>query len=68
MGKLIFLIVIITAIYYLFFREKPLPKENKSKDLIMCDNCKTFVPEDEIIKKDGKNICKECYDNLKWTF
>lgn len=66
MGKLIFTIVIIWAIYYFFFKEKkPLKKESENKDLIMCDKCKTFVPEDEIIKIDGKNICKECYDNLK---
>ena len=71
MGKLIFTIVIIWAIYYFFFKEKKAlkqkkeSKKNENKDLIMCDKCKTFVPEDEIIKIDGKNICKECYDNLK---
>ena len=66
MGKLILFIIIIGAIYYLFFKEKkPIKNENENKDLIMCDKCKTFVSEDEIIKIDGKNICKECYDNLK---
>jgi len=67
MGKLILFIIIIIAIYYLFFKEKPLPekKEKENKDLIMCEKCKTFVPEDEIIKINNKNICKECYDNSK---
>ncbi len=67
MGKLILLIIIATTVYYFFFKEKPIKQkdEKQDKDLIMCDKCKTFVPEDEIIKIDGKNICKECYDNLK---
>ena len=67
MGKLIIFLIIIFAIYFLFFKKKePIKKEqNESKDLIMCDNCKTFTPQDEIKKINGKNICKECYDNLK---
>ncbi len=69
MRKLILLIIITLVIYYFLFKEKKIKQDKKSdsqdKDLIMCDKCKTFVPEDEIKKIDGKNICRECYDNLK---
>ena len=67
MGKLIFLLLIGFGIYFLFFKKnKPIQtpkKENEDKDLVMCDKCKTFVSEDEIIKVNGKNICKDCYAN-----
>ena len=67
MGKLIFFLLIGAAIYFMFFKKtqpieqnKP-KKQSEDKDLIMCDKCKTFVSEDEIIKSNGKNICKDCY-------
>ena len=65
MGKLIFFLLIALGIYFMFFKKPSIKqetkKENEDKDLIMCDKCKTFVSEDEIIKTDGKNICKDCY-------
>ena len=65
MGKLILFLIIIGAIY--FFLKKPKVKNNasseESEDLIMCDKCKTFTPKNEIKKINGKNICKDCYDN-----
>ena len=67
MGKLIFFLLIGFGIYFMFFKknniEKPKEKVKEDKDLIMCDKCKTFVSENEIIKTNGKNICKDCYDN-----
>ena len=68
MGKLIIFIIIIGIIYFFFFKKTQINKtqENKndeSEDLIMCDKCKTFTPKNEIIKINGKNICKDCYDN-----
>ena len=69
MGKLIFFLLIGAAIYFMFFKKNKVVNKPKNKqkdentDLIMCDKCKTFVSEDEIIKSNGKNICKECYDN-----
>jgi len=66
MGKLILFLIIIAAIYFLFFKKPQVTQNNSeddSKDLIMCDICKTFTPKDEIKKINGKNICKECYDN-----
>ncbi len=73
MGKLIFILIIIGVAYFYFFnkpevnskKENSKTNKNDKKDLIMCDNCKTFVSEDEIKKVNGKNLCKECYDNLK---
>lgn len=70
MGKLIFFLLIIGAVYFLFFKnKKPLKTSNENKsdseDLIMCENCKTFTPKSEILNINGKNICKDCYDNSK---
>jgi len=68
MGKLILFLIIIAAIYFLFFKKPQVTQnkndsENDSEDLIMCDKCKTFTPKNEIKKINGKNICKDCYDN-----
>ncbi len=69
MGKLILFAIIAGVIYFMFFKKSEVINKsqnntkNENEDLIMCDKCKTFVPENEIKKIDGKNICKECYDN-----
>jgi len=68
MGKLIFFLLIGFGIYFMFFKKNKVENNSKkekdeNKDLIMCDKCKTFVSEDEIKKVNGKNICKDCYDN-----
>jgi len=72
MGKLIFFLIIIAIIYFIFIKKpsqiKPTntsSEDNENNDLIMCDKCKTFTPQNEIFKINGKNICKECYDNFK---
>ncbi len=67
MGRLIFFAIIGGLIYY-FYKKSQTPVENKKSEentdeLIMCDKCKTFYPKNEIKKIDGKNICKECYEN-----
>ncbi len=66
MGKLIFFLIIIGMIYMLF-KKKSVPassqKESNSDDLIQCDKCKTFYPQNEIKNINGKNICKDCYAN-----
>jgi len=62
MGKLIIFLIILGAIYF-FFIKKPAVEEKDDNDLVMCEKCKTFYPKNEILKIDGKNICKECYDN-----
>lgn len=67
MGKLILFLIIIGVVYFLFFKKPKVENDNssneESEDLIMCDKCKTFTPKNEIRKINGKNICKECYDN-----
>jgi len=67
MGKLILFLIIIAVIYFLFFKKPQVEQRNDneddSKDLIMCEKCKTFTPKNEIKKINGKNICKDCYDN-----
>jgi formylmethanofuran dehydrogenase subunit E len=65
MGKLIIFLLIIGAIYFFFFKKPKIKeeKENDSEDLILCENCKTFYPKNEIKKINGKNICKDCYAN-----
>ncbi len=65
MGKLILFLIIIASVYFLFFKKKEIKNENtdESKDLILCDKCQTFYPKEEIKKINGKNICRECYDN-----
>jgi len=70
MGKLIFFLLIIAAIYYLFIKPKNKPQDIENEnydenDLIMCEKCKTFTPKNEIQKINGKYICKDCYDNSK---
>jgi uncharacterized protein len=65
MAKLILFLIIIGIIYFIFKskKKKTIYKEPPVKDLIMCEKCKTFYTKNEILKIDGKNICKECYDN-----
>jgi uncharacterized protein len=70
MGKLIIFLIIIGAIYFFFIKKPQVNNEkketnsnNESQDLILCDNCKTFYPKNEIKEIDGKNICKDCYAN-----
>jgi formylmethanofuran dehydrogenase subunit E len=57
-ARLILFAIIAFAIYYFFFRKK-------EEEFIMCDECKTFYPSDEMIKVGKKYFCKECYENLK---
>jgi len=66
MGKLIIFLLIIGAIYFFFFKKPKVQNKNEkeeSKDLILCDKCKTFYPKNEINTIDNKNICKDCYAN-----
>jgi uncharacterized protein len=64
MSKLIIFLIIIGAVYFLFFKkENKDENKNESEDLILCDKCKTFYPKEEIKHINGKNICKDCYAN-----
>ena len=61
MGKIIFFLLII-GIIYILFKKKNVTSTN-SNELVQCDKCKTFYPENEVYKINGKNICKDCYAN-----
>ena len=67
MGKLFLFLIIIGVVYFFFFKKPKVQNthnsQEESEDLIMCDKCKTFTPKKEIKKINGKNICKDCYDN-----
>ena len=64
MGKIIFILLTIGIIYMLFKKKQVDEKEEiNSNDLIQCDICGTFYPQEEISKMHGKNICKECNAN-----
>jgi formylmethanofuran dehydrogenase subunit E len=65
MGKLILLILIGISVYYLFIKSKPEEKtlDNEENEFIACDKCGTFVLKKEMKEKDGKLLCKECYEN-----
>ncbi|WP_457561341.1 hypothetical protein [Caminibacter sp.] len=66
MSKLILFLIIIGGIYYFYKKSSQKEVRNKNEndmDLIMCDKCKTFYPKNEIKNINGKNICKECYEN-----
>ena len=71
MGKLILFLIIIEIIYFFFLKnnKKTIKNNNdndeNNEDLILCEKCNTFTPKNEIININGKNICKECYDNSK---
>ena len=62
MGKIIILLIIGGAIYYLFKSSSKPIKENKSdeEEFVQCENCKTFVLKKYTIEKNGKYYCKEC--------
>ena len=67
MGKLLSLAIIIALIYFFIvpkFRTKNEIKNKKSDDeaqnLVLCECCGAYVSEDEISKKDKKQICTSC--------
>lgn len=70
--KVLILIIIFLIIYIAFFKQstkvKSKPKTNKTNHksvsgeiLMECNECQTFVAQDDAIIKDGKYYCsKEC--------
>ena len=64
MGKFIFFLIVIGAIYFLFFKKtKHSDKISTDEEFLMCEKCKTFMPKSKIKQIGNKNICEECYDN-----
>jgi uncharacterized protein len=64
MGKLILLIIIGALIYFLFIKTKQtnITKEEEN-EFAQCEKCGTFVLKKEMKEKNGKLLCKECYEN-----
>ena len=65
MGKLILFILIGLGIYFFFIKSRPeqVNKENEENEFVACGKCGTFVLKKEMKEKDGKLLCKECYEN-----
>jgi len=64
MGKLIILILIGVSIYFLFIKKRKVEnKNNEENEFVACGKCGTFVLKKEMKEKDGKLLCKECYEN-----
>jgi len=66
MGRLLILLAIGALVYFLFFKDKKTEIKEKNGDeneFVQCENCKTFVLKKEMKEKNGKLLCKDCYDN-----
>jgi len=64
MGKLILLLLIGGAIYYLFFKKpQNTVQDSDENEFVQCEKCGTFVLKKEMKMKNGKLLCKECYAN-----
>jgi uncharacterized protein len=64
MGKIILLLLIGYGFYYFFIKEKDEnKKEDEENEFVQCEKCGTFVLKKEMKEKNGKLLCKECYEN-----
>lgn len=65
--KLLLLIGIAYAVYYLFFKKKPISSsrndELKGSDMVECASCGVYSQLDDSILSDGKYYCsKKCME------
>ncbi len=74
--KLLLVIGVIGAVYFIFFKKKPLknPKESsksknkkvESNDMVECASCGIYCELNEAILSDAKYYCSdECVDSVK---
>lgn len=66
--KLLLIAAIITAIYFMFFKKKPLSKHDiqDSNDMVACHSCDTYTTIEDSLLSNGKYYCsKECLEKLK---
>ncbi len=72
--KLLLIIGVIGAVYFIFFKKKPLKKpkhsskkeKTQSNDMVECAACGVYCELDEAILSDAKYYCSsECVDNAK---
>lgn len=62
---LIVAVVIIIWIVRGFIRRSQLNKPNivRSKDMVQCEQCKTYIPKDDAIISNGKLFCSQQHLN-----
>ena len=66
--KLLLIIAVISAVYFLFFKKKPLQstkesekKNLKADDMVECASCGIYASVDDSILSNGKYFCSaEC--------
>ncbi|ACM92888.1 putative conserved protein [Nautilia profundicola AmH] len=64
MGKIILFVLIGAAIYFFFIKSREVTnKDNDENEFVQCSNCGTFVLKKEMKEKNGKLVCKDCYEN-----
>lgn len=67
MLKLLLVVGVLVAIYFVFFKKKSIstpPKQDAPEDtMVPCAECETYVQLKETYRKDGKYFCsKECME------
>ncbi len=65
MGKLILLATAGAFIYFFIIKSRKTEniKNSDETEFIQCEKCQTFVLKKEMKEKNGKLLCKECYEN-----
>ena len=71
--KVLLVIGVIAAVYFMFIKKKPISSERGSKDsksqpndMIECSSCGIYVEVNESIVSNGKYFCsQECIDKDK---
>lgn len=63
MLKILLLVAVLVAVYFIFFKKKGISDKNtpKDTDMVECAKCGTYVQLSDAIIKDSKYYCsKEC--------
>lgn len=62
MVKILFTVLVLVAIYFIFFKKKKIKKQNADlEEMIECKKCGTFASVNDAIEKDGRYYCShEC--------
>ncbi|MFW2374315.1 MAG: PP0621 family protein [Gammaproteobacteria bacterium] len=68
MFKNLFLIVAIAALFWIikgFIRRAQLEKKpgRQTRDMVQCEQCKTYLPKDDAIVSNNKNFCSQQHLN-----
>ena len=69
--KLLLIIAVISAVYFIFFKKRPLKNKTKkdeklSSDMVECASCGVYSTLDDSILSNGKYFCsQECLESVK---